>query len=341
MRPTDFAKYLTDFLSEYLPVECGVSRNTIKTYSLTFTLFLNYMKSEELIKPERICLKDITKQRIVNFLKWLEQERGSSASTRNARLGALHSFFKYLQYRDVEGLIKWQEILSVRYKKTESPEMVYLTIDGIRLFLRQPDLDTKYGRRDFSLLGLLYDSGARVQELIDLTPADLRFAETTTIRLCGKGNKVRIVPLSEKQVENLKQYMAENYLHESYNRGHPLFANPQGNRMSRMAVLNIVKKYADMARLKMPELIPEKIGCHSLRHSKAIHMLEADINLVLIRDFLGHSSTVTTEVYARASEKKKRSALSKLDPGIVEDGKTSWQKNKELMTFLKDLQQKY
>lgn len=341
MKPTDFAKKLTDFLSQYLPVECGVSRNTIKTYSITFTLLLEYMKYEELIKPERLCLKDISKQRIIDFLKWIETERKCSASTRNARLAALHSFFKYLQYRDVEGLNKWQEILSIHYKKTSNPEMAYLTVEGIKIFLRQPDLNTNFGRRDFVLLGLLYDSAARVQELIDTTPYDLRFAETSTIRLCGKGTKVRIVPLSESQIKNLKQYITEHLLLEPQNKSHPLFANPQGNKLSRMAVLNIVKKYADMARRKSPELIPEKISCHSLRHSKAMHMLEAGINLVYIRDFLGHSSTVTTEVYARASEKMKQEALSKLNPDIIKEGKASWQKNKELMAYLKELQQKY
>lgn len=341
MKPTDFAKKLTDFLSHYLPVECGVARNTIKAYSIAFTLFLEYMKSEELIRPERLCLKDISKQRIIDFLKWLETERKCSVSTRNARLAALHSFFKYLQYRDIEGLSRWQEILSVHYKKTFNPEMAYLTVEGVKLLLRQPSLDTTSQRRDFVLLGLLYDSGARVQELIDMTPSDLRFAETTTVRLCGKGTKVRIVPLSENQIKNLKQYMTEHHLIEPQNKSHPLFANPQGEKLSRMAVLNIVKKYAEMARAKVPELIPEKIGCHSLRHSKAMHMLEADINLIYIRDFLGHSSTVTTEVYARASEKKKQEALSKLSPDIIKERKSSWQKNKELMAYLRELQQKY
>lgn len=338
---TDFAKYLTDFLGHYLPVECGVSSNTVMTYSHTFTLFLRYMQREELIKAEKVCLKDITKQRIINFLKWLEEERKCSISTRNARLGALHSFFKYLQYRDAEGFARWQGVMTIRYKKNANPEMAYLTIEGIKLLLRQPDLTTHNGRRDFALLGLLYDSGARVQELIDLTPSSLRFGETTTIRLCGKGNKVRIVPLSENQVKNLKQYMTENGLFVPLENGHPLFCNPQKNKLTRMAVLNIVKKYASMARQENPSLIPEKIGCHSFRHSKAMHLLEADINLVYIRDFLGHSSTTTTETYARASEKKKQEALEKLNPGIVKKGKTYWQKDKELMQYLKNLQQKY
>ncbi len=341
MKPTDFAAHVTAFLSHYLPMECGMSANTIKTYSYTFTLLMEYMHEEELIKPERLCLRDITKERVIKFLGWLESDRRCNVSTRNARLGAIHSFFKYLQYKDVKGILQWQEIMSVKLKKTASPEMAYLTVDGIRLVLCQPDLKTKTGRRDFALLGLMYDSAARVQEMIDATPESLRFDTTTTIRLTGKGNKARVVPLSEAQVSNLRRYLDENALLQPQNLKHPLFPNRQGGKMSRMAVLNIVKKYVRMARQKQPALIPDDISCHSFRHSKAMHMLDADINLVYIRDFLGHSSTTTTEVYARASAKKKEEALAKLNPGIIVEGKTSWQKDKQLLAYLKDLQRKY
>lgn len=341
MKPTDFAKHLTDFLGRYLPVECGVSTNTVKTYSYTFTLLLEYMKTEELIKPERLTLADMTKERIIRFLGWLEKERGCSPSTRNARLAAIHSFFRYLQYRNIEGLVIWQDIMSIKRKKAPAPEMSYLSVEGLKLLLRQPDLTTKSGRRDFVLLSLMYDSGCRVQELINLSPSDISLGETVTVRLLGKGSKVRTVPLSPAQVTNLKVYMQERGLDIPRNMGLPLFPNPQGNRLSRMAVLNIVKKYVVMAHYANPDIVSEDIGCHSLRHSKAMHMLDADINLVCIRDFLGHSSTTTTEIYARASEKKKSEALSKLDPSIVKEGKSSWQKDKELLSFLKGLQNKY
>ena len=341
MKPTDFARHLTDFLGRYLPSECGYSANTVKTYSYTFTLFIEYMEKEELVRPENLTLGEITKERIIHFLAWLQKERKCSTSTRNARLGAMHSFFAYLQYRNVEGLAKWQDILSIKCKKSSVPEMAYLQIEALKLLLRQPDLKTSKGRRDFVLLGLLYDSGCRVQELLDLTPSDLRFDETSSVRLHGKGDKVRIVPLSATQVANLKQYIDEKHLYPPENQCHPLFPNPQGGKMSRMAVLNIVKKYIVMAKAVSPELFPDNIGCHSFRHSKAMHMLEADINIVYIRDFLGHSSTTTTEVYARASERMKQKALSKLNPGIVQEGKTSWQDNKDLLGYLKSLQTKY
>lgn len=341
MKSTDFSKYLSDYLTQYLPIECGVSPNTIKTYSITFAILLRYLKAEEGISPDKLSLKDITKVRIIAFLDWLQIERNCGTSTRNARLATLHSFFKYIQYRDMKGMQIWQEILSIRFKKCASPEMAFLTTDAMKLLLMQPDISTRSGRRDLTLLGLLYDSAARVQELADLTPSDFRFEGYTTVRLKGKGNKSRIVPLSENQVKNLTRYMQEHHLFEPHANVYPLFSNPRNCKLSRAAILGIIKKYTARARLINPAAIPEGIGCHSFRHSKAMHMLEADINLVYIRDFLGHSSTTTTEIYARASAQKKMEALKKINPSIVTDRKTSWQKDGELLNWLKEMQQKY
>lgn len=341
MKTTDFAKHLTSFLGHYLPTECGMSQNTITTYSYTFTLLIQYYTNVENIVPEHLTLEALTYERIIGFLDWLEKDRKCSIATRNARLGCLHSFFNYLQYNNVQGLVQWQRLHSIKNKRVAVPEMAYLDTTGTKLLLEQPDLHTRKGRRDFALMGLMYDSACRVQEIIDLTPSRLRFDTTTTLAINGKGNKTRIVPLNNSQVHNLRQYMNENDLLDPVNAHCPLFPNPQGGKLSRMAVLNIIKKYAQMARKKNPELIPDHLGCHSLRHSKAMHMLEADINLVWIRDFLGHSCTTTTEIYARASSKMKEDALAKLDPGILKKEKSSWQRNKELLSYLKSLQTKY
>jgi site-specific recombinase XerD len=341
MKPTDFSTYLTDYLAHYLPNECGVSPNTIQAYSITFTLLLRHLMVEEGIRPEKLFLRDITKLRIIGFLDWLETSRKCSVATRNARLATVHSFFRYIQYRDVQGIKEWQAILSIRFKKCASPEMAYLTADALALLLQQPDVSTKRGRRDLALLGLLYDSAARVQELADLTPADFRFEGTTTVRLTGKGRKSRIVPLADNQVKNLRQYMHESDLLTPQTGVHPLFSNPQHRKLSRAAILAIVKKYAAMARLVNAAVIPEGIGCHSFRHSKAMHMLEADINLVYIRDFLGHVSTNTTEVYARASAHKKVEALKKMNPSIVASPDMSWQRDGHLLHWLKELQRQH
>ena len=209
---TDFGKYLTDYLNRYLTMECGCSYQTVKQYSATFMLFIQYMYKIELIAPEKLFLKEITKERVLGFLHWLEETRKCSISTRNNRLSALRSFFKYLQYREVKGMAYWQAILSIKQKRTPFKEMSYLTTEGVQALLEQPDLSTRKGRRDFILMGLLYDSGARVQEIINLTPENIRLGETTTVKLHGKGNKIRVVPLSTNQVKNLRLYMEENNL---------------------------------------------------------------------------------------------------------------------------------
>jgi len=342
MKMTDFAKYLTEYFGKYLPIECGASTNTINAYSTTFTLLIRYMGICRSVSPDYIKMSDFSRELIDDFLIWIEKDRKCNSSTRNARLAAIHSFFRFVQLKDVKGLATWQSILSIKVKKSRSKEMPYLTIDGIKLILNQPDLSTKYGRRDFTLLGLLYDSAMRVQELINITPSDIRFdGSTTTIKVLGKGQKVRLIPLSTAQTKNLRQYMTEIGLFEPSNLQKPIFHNMQGLHLTRTAILNIVKKHTSQARQINPMLIPENITCHSFRHSKAVHMLEADINLVYIRDFLGHTSVTTTEIYARVSSKMKHDALRKLNPGIIKTGKTSWQKNKVLLSYLKDLQSQH
>ena len=338
MNQTDFSKHISDFFGSYLPDEYGVTNNTIKTYSYCFTLLLEYFKEVELIRAQKLTLKHITKDRIISFLNWLETTRKCSTNTRNARLGAIHAFFKYLQYRDVAGIAMWQDILSIKFKKTGVKQMPFLSVEAIKALLDLPNRKTKKGRRDFVLIGLLYDSAMRVQELIDSTPSDIRFGEIVTIRVIGKGNKVRTIPLTDVQANNLKQYMFENNMLDKNKFNNPLFSNGRDGKLSRMAVLKIVKKYFQILKQNTSIIVPDDIGCHALRHSKTIHLLEANVNLVWIRDFLGHSSVTTTEVYARASDKMKKEALAKLNPGIIIEGKASWQKDPQLLSYLKSLQ---
>ena len=233
MKPTDFSKSLTDFLSLFLPGEKGLSHNTICAYKDTFLLFLRFMQEKQSIKASKLMLKDITKERVVSFLDWLQNERHCSNSTRNARLAALHSFFRYLQYHNPVTLYEWQRILSIPIKKAEKPVITYLSLDGIKLLLKQPDQSTPKGKRNLAMLSLMYDSGARVQEIIDLIPSSINFNRPYTLRITGKGNKKRIVPLMENQVELLKEYMKCNRLLESYASTYPLFSNARMEKLSR------------------------------------------------------------------------------------------------------------
>lgn len=334
MKPTDFSRYLTDFFMKYLPHEKGASANTIAAYRDTFVLFITFMESEN-IKVGKLMLEMINKETVVKFLDWIQSERNCSSSTRNARLAAIHSFFRYVQYQNPENLYGHQKILSIKAKKTEKLPMKYLTIDGITLLLQQPDVTAGRGRRDLALLSLMYDTGIRVQELIDLTPSTMRLDKPSTIRVTGKGNKTRIIPMLEQQVRLLKNYMEEHNLLEPHANMYPLFCNGRQEKLTRAGVDYILLKYAGMARKKNSKLIPEKISCHSLRHSKAMHLLQAGVNLVYIRDILGHVSVQTTEIYAKADSRQKREAIEKAYTDVKPKENPKWLVNDNLLDWLK------
>jgi site-specific recombinase XerD len=294
------------------------------------------MEQQKKINVRRIELKDITKESVVEFLDWLQSSRKCSTATRNVRLAALHSFFHFLQYQHPENINEWQRILSIRVKKSKKETINYLSVDDIKLLLEQPDTSTHKGRRDLAMLALMYDCAARVQEIIDLEPSSIRFNKPFTIKIVGKGNKARIVPLMEEEIVHIKRYMMENKLLEVQRRMDPLFYNSRKEKLTRAGINSILKKYVDMARVKVLCLIPDKISCHSLRHSKAMHLLQAGVNLVYIRDFLGHESVQTTEIYARADSKQKREAIEKAYIGIINKETPSWIENNNLLEWLKN-----
>jgi len=278
----NFAGYITSFFLEYLSAERGVSQHTIRSYSNTFTLLLTYMDEEKHIKADKLTLDHLTRKSVLNFLDWLQNCRNSGNTTRNQRLAALHAFFKYMQYEDVQHLAQWQDILSIKIKKAERRSVNYLTVEGIKLVLEQISTNTKLGRRDLALISFLYDSGARVQELIDLTPASLNLNKPYYVTLFGKGSKKRIVPLQDQQVALLKNYMEENKLNKDSCNQRPLFANNRGEKLTNAGITYILNQYVNNARKIDPELIPDKISPHCLRHSKAMHLLQAGVNLVYI-----------------------------------------------------------
>ena len=335
MKPTDFAKYIADFIAKFLPNERGASRNTISAYRDTFILLIRFMEERKGTRIERITLAKITKETIVDFLNWLQLDRGCSDSTRNARLAAIHSFYKYVQYESIENLDKCQEILSIRSKKSSQKAMKYLSMEGIKLILAQPDVSRAKGLRDLALLSLLYDSGSRVQEIIDLTPVDLRLNNPCTIKVTGKGNKTRTVPLIDSQVEILKKYMRANSLDSAGSNQYPLFSNSRKEKLTRAGVNYILQKSFKMALKENGAILPDRISCHTFRHSKAMHLLQAGVNLVYIRDILGHASVTTTEIYARADSKQKRLAIENAYVDLKPKEVPIWENNKGLIGWLK------
>lgn len=335
MKMTDFAKYMSEYLSHYLIDEKGVSRNTVKGYRDTFVQMIDFMAAVKNIKLEKLTLSRLTKETVTEFLEWIENTRRCSVSTRNARLAAIHSFIKYVQYHHPDNLYEFQKIMSIKSKKHEKGHLNYLSLDAVRLLLSMPDRTSRKGRRDLALLCLLYDTGCRVQEIADLRVQDVHMETPFLITVCGKGSKVRQVPLLPEQMKILIAYIEENQLNRTEMRPYPLFFNNRKEKLTRGGITHILKKYVDMARKKNPEIVPDTISCHSLRHSKAMHLLQAGVNLVYIRDILGHVSIQTTEIYARADSKQKREALLKAYKNVSPDVDPLWEKDRNLLSWLK------
>jgi integrase/recombinase XerD len=338
MKNHDFSHYLTQYLSKYLTGQRGVSTNTVMSYRDTFSLFLKYCRDEAGIKPERLGFKTFSRKLIENFLLWLEQNRHCSVSTRNQRLSAIHAFLRYVMVEAPEQISMCQQILSISTKKTQSPSLHYLTVEGIKAVLAEPSLKSTLGRRDLALLTLLYESGARVQEIIDLTISDVRLTRPATVKLTGKGNKSRIVPIMPDAAKILEMYLdSNNKRMRKQGLDTPFFMNQKGERLSRWGVGYIIDKYMDQARKLRPGLFPDKVTPHVFRHSKAMHLLEANVNIIYIRDLLGHVSVQTTEIYAKTSPVAKRKALEKASEEVLPCSPYSKEKEHELLTWLKEL----
>lgn len=335
----DFALLVEGFFTEYLLKERGASQHTIRSYRDTFVLLLEYLFSVKRLPPEKVRMDIMNKDLVLSFLDWLEVERHVTVRTRNQRYAVLRSFFKYLMYEDPVHLNQWKLASSMKEKRGPSKTLSYLTPDGISLIFKQVDTSTRLGRRDLALLSTLYNTGARVSELVALTPSSIRQSKPYIIELYGKGSKKRIVPVDEDVIALLNKYMEENNLSGRGHENAPLFPNPWGERLTTPGISYIVHKYAVPARTVAPDLIPERISPHVFRHSRAMHLLQAGVNIVYIRDILGHVSIQTTEVYARADSRHKREALEKAyeEIGVTEPEMKSWEKDKKLKSFLKSL----
>lgn len=334
MKTSDFHKLITDFFSIYLPAHRNFSKNTISSYCDTFSLLFQYISVETKRPVERLDIKYINSELIYSFLTWLEEKRHSSVATINQRLSCFHTFFRYIQIVKPELSYEAQIILGIPFRKKPQTTILYLTPDDIRLLLNQPDTSTKIGRRNLTLLSLLYDSGARVQEIADLTVESVRLEPPAQVKLIGKGSKVRVVPLMQNTVNLLKGYLEENDLLLSHKFQFPLFSNSRNEKLTRAGISYILGKYAIAAK-KQSNTFPEPnlITPHILRHSKAMHLLEAGVNLVYIRDILGHVDIATTEVYARASLAMKQAALEKVS-NISNVNIPSWLNNDSLLEWL-------
>ena len=331
MTATDFAVLITKFLTEYLPLHRNCSKNTISSYKDSLKLFILFLRDGKSMNINKFKMHQINRELILEFIEWLEN-RGNSPLPINHRLAAIKSFINFAQYESVENLAYLQPVLSVKSLKTTTRQVDYLTEEQMNNLINLPPTDTSTGIRHRIIMCLLYDTGARVQELCDLKIEDINLGNNPTVKLHGKGSKIRIVPISKNMNQILEVYISK-FFSDIKLKNEYLIKNKNNQQMSRDGIEYIVQKYATILKNNDPSF-PSKVHPHMFRHSKAMHMLAVDIPIVYIRDFLGHEDISTTMIYARADSRKKNEAINNLAPKLIEENYVDWSKDQDLLDFL-------
>lgn len=289
MKKPELPYYVTQFFHSYLIGQKNASPNTVASYATTIKLLFTFCMDEKGINPDKLRLRYMDEKLIVEFLDWLEETKGSSVTTRNQRLVSLHSFFRFVQKNAPEHMEPISKILDIPYKKAPKTVVAYLTEDEMRTLLSQPLGNDWSSFWDKVILSVLYDTGARVQELVDLKINNVRLENPAVITLHGKGNKTRQVPIMQSTIKLLQSYLSSYKGNQGISRGdNPLFVNQRKQSLSRWGISHIINKYVLKAQASNKLLVGFSITPHIFRHSKAVHMLHAGINLIYIRDFLGH-----------------------------------------------------
>jgi site-specific recombinase XerD len=301
------AELVTSFFTRRLAAELDASPHTILSYRDTFRLFLRYVAESTGRRVSQLILEDLAPETILDFLEYLEQRRNNSVPTRNVRLAAIRSFFSYAVTQDAAVAALAQRVLGIPFKKGPGRLLDYLSEEELRAILDGPDRSTPNGRRDYLVLALLYDTAARAQELLDLRPADFRLDRLPLVRMTGKGRKQRIVPLLPTTAKLVRNHLQETDRPPSD--VSPLVRNYRGEKMARSGVRFLVDKYRHRAADQVPTLRRPGISPHTFRHTKAMHLLQAGVHAVTIKDLLGHAHLKTLEVYVQADLEMKRRAL--------------------------------
>jgi len=307
MSVPDLSGFVTGFFRTHLAGERAVSHHTTLAYRDALKLFLRFAADRRKRPAASLAVADLTPEVVLAFLDSLEAVRGNTARTRNARLAALHCFFRYVLDCDPSHASLCQRMLAIPVKKTTRPALGYLSAAELETLLGQVDRSADQGRRDYLLLALLYDTGARIQELLDVTPADFRLTSPAFVRVLGKGRKERLCPLLPQTARVVARFCeAEGLPAED---GGPLFRNRRGDKLTRQGARYLLKKYLTGAARAMPGLSRRRIGLHTLRHTKAMHLLQSGVPIVTIKDVLGHADVKSTEVYVQTDLETKRKAL--------------------------------
>jgi len=299
------------YLNIYLPKQRRASENTIRSYRESLELLIDFVKDKNKIPLWDVTFEMLDASTLVEYLDFIENERGCSISTRNNRLAAVRAFYKYVAEKDITAVAPFVTVKKIPLKNPDSTQVVkYMSEEAVAAVISQPDATTEKGLRNRFFMMLLYDTGARVQELLKVKVGDFRYGKAPTITLCGKpNNKLRTVPLMEKTILHLRQYLS--VFHPKAKDNAPLFyniAHGQVNPMSDDCVRKFLKIYGKSAK-EICAAVPDNIHPHLFRHSRAMHLYQRGMDLTLVSQWLGHANLSTTLIYAHADTEHKRRAI--------------------------------
>jgi site-specific recombinase XerD len=326
-----FPSLLQEFFCQHLLNHRNLSSRTIASYRDTFRLLLQYVEERRDTRPVDVTLGNLNASCILAFLDYLEKERRNCVRSRNARLAAIRSFFRYAAAKEPASLPTIQRVLAIPLKRFERPQLGFLSAQEIQTILEAPNADSFSGRRDRVLFALMYNTGARVSEMTALQVSDVVLGRCPCIRLHGKGRKERTVPLWKGTARQLKQWMSRI----DPKPDSPLLPNAHGQRLTRSGIESRLREAVRIARSKEPSLKARRISPHTLRHTTAMHLLQSGVDITVIALWLGHESPATTHFYVEADLTLKERALSKLDEPTAK--RIRYQPTDKLLQFLESL----
>ncbi len=324
---------LRRFLGEYLPRQRAFSHHTILSYRDSFKSLLRFVAGKRPVSQLKIA--DLSVANILAFLNHLERDNGNGAGTRNVRLSAIHSFFDYLAATWPEHLDQAQRVLAVGFKRTVSRSIDYLDEGELRAIMQNISDSSPNGKRDRALLMLMFNTGARVQEVVSLKIGDLRLDTPPSVNLMGKGRKERICPLWPQTANALQQYLKAEKP-GTFELSRALFINHRGTPLTRFGARLILQRHVKRASQSKPSLQRKRIHPHSLRHSTAMHLLRSGVDLSTIAHWLGHNSINTTNKYLALDLEAKRAALAKAGPIVGKNHQPRWRSD-ALLEWLESL----
>jgi site-specific recombinase XerD len=333
MKSNTLAPLLHAFFHEWMGKQRNLSHHTVCSYRDTWKLFLRFASERKRREIETLSLADLKEGEVLAFLDHLEKNRKVSIGTRNCRLAAIHSFFGFVAHREPLAIAQCAEIARIPVKKRSRPAMCYMDAEEITAVLREPDRSSFQGQRDHALLVFLYNTGARIQEALDVCPRVIRLESPAQVELLGKGRKTRICPLWPETVAVLKALLKQQPRLDD----EPIFVNRYGATLGAAGVRFKLKQYVQAAARNMPSLAKKRITPHTWRHSVGVQLIAAGVDVTVIRNWLGHARLDTTNHYARANLETKRNALEQVDPATKPGRPPRWRRNPELLTWLDSL----